>query len=91
MQKFIKIGKKKSNELCCDESNVISCQELIVYPDLLSSLENEINILDTRFYFDSYIPPCGYSYINAVGDTALLTWNPMRKSLFGTLKFLDGR
>ena len=76
-------------EKCCEDSNLKTCDNIMINTNMLESGYLTINGIDLNF--TNEVPPNGKAYISTAGDQAILSFNKGTKSLFGSLHMQDGR
>ena len=75
---------------CCSDSSLLSCDPVMVDPELLLSQKN-INILGTELTFSSRVEPHGLVYHNSLGDEAVISFNKETGNMFGSLNTHDNK
>ena len=84
-------SRQRSSEKCCQENNILSCQETAVLPNVLLKLE-DIKLPELKpLKFINRVDPNGYFYANSNGDEAIITYNEIKGNMFGLVTSANNR
>merc|ERR1711936_1043187 len=82
---------ERSVEKCCVGEHYLSCRKVDLNFQDFDQIKRNIKVNGISLNFVRQVPPTGLVYKNQQGDEAVISYNKVKKHLFGNINTHEGR